>query len=224
MKEWTLRLGTFVLLLGVAGTLTAQDPKGAAAAQAPQASQPPKAASPDADGYFPLTPKTKWIYKVQDQTVEVLVDKNEKFKEETCTKVDTLVSGKVVASELYCVRSDGLYRVKVKDDEISPPVRVLALPIQKGYVWDVNSKVGAQAGQLVRGKFQIVNDKEKIKVPAGEYEAVVVEGVDMDVAGTKTTVRLWFVKGIGLVKLTYKIADTESTLELEKYEPATNRG
>jgi hypothetical protein len=46
----------------------------------------------------------------------------------------------------------------------------------------------------------------------------------MDVGGTKTTVRLWFAKGVGLVKLSYKIADTESTLELEKYEPATAKG
>lgn len=222
LRRWSV---AGVLALGLAGILAAQEPKGG--------TQPPPAPPPkenvknvktDADGYFPLTPKTKWVYKVQDQSVEVLVDKNEKFKDKTCTKVDTLVSGKVVASELYCVESDGLYRVKVKDDEINPPVRVLALPVQKGSVWEVNSKVGAQGGQLVKGNFRVVNDREKVKVPAGEYEAVLVEGTDMDVAGTRTTVRLWFVRGIGLVKLTYKIADTESTLELEKYEPATAKG
>ena len=42
---------------------------------------------------------------------------------------------------------------------------------------------------------------------AGEFEAVLVEGVDLDVAGTKTTVRLWFVKDKGIVKLSYKIAE-----------------
>lgn len=228
MKSWfcfRLLIGLAALL--VAGHLSAQDIRAGKAAltqakPAEAATQPPSNPSPptDAGGYFPLTPKSKWIYKVQDQLVEVRVDKNEKFKNEMCTKVDTLVSDKVVASELYCVKNDGLYRVKVKDDEINPPVRVLPLPIQKGESWEINSKVGAQGGQLVRGTFRIVNDKEKIKVPAGEFEAILVEGIDMDVGGTKTTVRLWFVKGVGLVKLNYKIADTESTLELEKYEEA----
>src|SRR6516165_9361858 len=29
--------------------------------------------TPNADGYFPLKPKTKWTYKIQDQTIEVVV-------------------------------------------------------------------------------------------------------------------------------------------------------
>ncbi len=227
----TFRLWAGAGVLMIAGTLLAQDPKGEPkktqppAAQ-PPAAQPPAAAQPskDADGYFPLTPKSKWVYKVQDQTVEVVVDRNEKIKDETCTKVDTLVSGKVVASEIYCVRPDGLYRVKVKDDEITPPVKVLALPIKKGESWTIDSKVGAQGGQTVKGGFKIANDKEKVKVPAGEFDAVLVEGVDLDVAGTKTTVRMWFVKGVGLVKLAYKIADAESTLELEKYDIPLSKG
>jgi hypothetical protein len=234
MKRWfSLRLLSGLAALMFAGYLSGQEasqnkaaPVQANPAAPAEAKQPAAPAKPpaDADGYFPLTPKSKWVYKVQDQAVEVLVDKNEKFKDEMCTKVDTLVSGKVVASELYCLKADGLYRVKVKDDEISPPVRVLPLPIQKGASWEINSKVGAQSGQLVKGTFRIVNDKEKVKVPAGEYEAVLVEGADMDVGGTKTTVRLWFVKGVGLVRLSYKIADAESVLELEKYEPATAQG
>ncbi|MCX8140762.1 MAG: hypothetical protein WHU94_16195 [Thermogemmata sp.] len=226
-----LRLGTGLAALLVAGHLSAQDvstskPAPAQTKPAETAAQlkANSAAASEVASYFPLVPKSKWIYKVQDQSVEVLVDKNEKFKDEACTKVDTLVSGKVVASELYCVKSDGLYRVKVKDDEINPPVQVLPQSIQKGKSWEINSKVGTQGGQLVKGTFRIVNDKEKIKVPAGEFEAVLVEGIDMDVGGTKTTVRLWFVKGVGLVKLSYKIADTESTLELEKYEPGTVKG
>ncbi len=232
-----LRLATGLAALLVAGHLSAQDIGASKAAPtqakpaeptkpaeaAPQPKSNP-AASSEVSSYFPLVPKSKWIYKVQDQSVEVLVDKDENFKNEKCTKVDTLVSGKVVASELYCVKSDGLYRVKVKDDEINPPVQVLPQSIQKGKSWEINSKVGTQGGQLVKGTFRIVNDKEKIKVPAGEFEAVLVEGTDMDVGGTKTTVRLWFAKGVGLVKLSYKIADTESTLELEKYEPATVKG
>jgi hypothetical protein len=165
--------------------------------------------------YFPLKPKTKWTYKVQDQTVEVVVAGQEKFNNEDCAKVDTLVNGKVVASELYTVRADGVYRVKVKDDKIDPPVKVLAVPPKAGAEWEIKSKVG---NQTVSGKFKIKDLNEKVMTPAGSFEAVLVEGIDLEIAGTKTTVKTWFAKGTGVVKLSYKIQDAESILELTKYE------
>ena len=57
-----------------------------------------------------------------------------------------------------------------------------------------------------------------VKTPAGDFKAVAIEGNELDVAGTKTTVRLWFAKDKGIVKLSYKIADSESVLELSKVE------
>jgi hypothetical protein len=145
----------------------------------------------------------------------------EKFNNEECTKVDTLVNGKVVASELFAVKADGVYRVKVKDDKVDPPVKVLELPIKKGASWAVKSKVG---NQMVTGTFKIADDKAKLKVLGKETETVAVEGDDLDVAGTKTTVKLWFAKDIGIAKLSYKIQDAESVLELEKYEPGGAKG
>src|SRR5262245_1273697 len=112
---------------------------------------------PAAEGYFPLKAKSKWTYKVQDQTIEMVSAGTEKFNNEDCTKVDTLVNGKVVASELYAVRPDGVYRVKVKDDKVDPPVKVLHIPIEKGKEWDVKSKVGTQS---VNGKFKIKDTSE----------------------------------------------------------------
>ncbi len=172
--------------------------------------------APTADGYFPLKAKTKWTYKVQDQTVEVVVAGTEKFNNEDCFKVDTMVGGKVVASELYSIKPDGVYRVKVKDDKIDPPVKVLQLPVKKDASWEVKSKVGSQS---ISGTFKIKDDKDKIKVMDKDTEAVLVEGTDLDVAGTKTTVRTWYVKDKGIVKLEYKIQDATSTLELNKFEP-----
>jgi len=162
--------------------------------------------------YFPLKPGTKWTYKTGDQTVEVKVsDKTVKFNNEDCVQLETSVGGKVVASELYSIKPDGVYRVKVKDDKIDPAIKVLPIPIKKDEAWKFNSKVGTQT---VSGEFKIKNDKEKIKVQGSEVEAVLVEGSEIDVAGAKTTVRLWFVKDKGIVKLYYKIAETETSLEL----------
>jgi hypothetical protein len=102
----------------------------------------------------------------------------------------------------------------VKDDKVDPPVKILQLPAKKGDSWKIDSKVGTQT---VKGEFKITDDKAKLKVPAGEFEAVLVEGNDLDIAGTKTSVKQWFVPKKGIVKLTYKIQDQESTLELKEY-------
>ncbi len=165
--------------------------------------------------YFPLKQKTKWTYKVQDQTVEVVVAGTEKFNNEDCTKVDTLVNGKVVASELYSVKADGVYRVKVKDDKIEPPVKVFAIPPKKDFDWEIKSKVGNQS---VSGKFKIKEMNEKVTIGSTTYDAILVEGNDMEIAGTKTKVQTWYAKNVGVVKLVFKIQEAESVLELTKYE------
>ena len=128
--------------------------------------------------------------------------------------MDTKVGGQVKATELYQVKADGIYRAKVKDDKVEPPVKILALPAKKGDSWKIDSKVGTQT---VKGEFKISDDKAKVKVAAGEFEAVIVEGADLDIAGTKTSVKQWFVHNKGMVKLTYTIQQTESTLELKEY-------
>ena len=171
-------------------------------------------AQPAGDSYYPLKPKTKWVYKVGDQTVEVEVAGTEKVGNEDAVKVVTKVGGKEVASELYQTKADGIYRLKVKEDKIEPPVKVLALPVKKDATWKIDSKVGSQT---VKGEFKVKNDKEEVTVPAGKFEAVLVEGTDLDVAGTKTTVRQWFAKDKGIVKLVYVIQGTESLLELKEY-------
>jgi hypothetical protein len=170
--------------------------------------QPPK----DAEGYFPTKAGTTWKYKAGDQVVEVKVaDKTVKFNNEECVKLETWVGGKEVASELCALRADGVYRVKVKDDKIDPAIKMLQLPVKKGDSWKFNSKVGTQT---VSGEYKVREDKEKVKIGDKEYEAVAVEGIELDVAGTKATVKLWFAKDKGIVKLTYKIADAETTLEM----------
>ena len=179
---------------------------GAALAQ-PQ----PPAAGPD---YFPLKAKSVWTYKVSDKTVEVKVAGTEKFNNEDCTKLDTFVDGKVQASELVVVKADGVYRVKVKDDKVTPAVKILALPVKKDTSWPVDFQIGSST---VKGTFKVKDDKEKVKTAAGEFDAVVVDGPDLDIAGTKCSVRYWFAAGKGIVKLEYVIQGNKAELELTSY-------
>ena len=164
---------------------------------------------------FPLKPKAKWVYKLPDgQEVTVVVAGTEKVGSEDCTKLDVIVGGQTKATELYYVKADGVYRAKVKDDKIDPPVKILMLPAKKGDSWKVDSKVGTQT---VKGEFKITDDKAKVKVAGGDFDAVLVEGADFDIAGTKTSLKQWFVAGKGIVKTTFSIQGTESALELKEY-------
>lgn len=178
--------------------------------------QPPKDAAPQAEGYFPLKVNAKWTYKVGDNFVEVRVVKTDKVGGEEQFQVDTIVGKDPKTTEWYVIKGDGVYRTKVKDDKLDPAVKVLALPVKKDASWDVNTKVGTQT---IKGTMRVLNDKEKIKVGETDYETVLVEGKDLDIAGAKTTVRVWFAKGKGIVKEEFVLQTNETVkLELTKYE------
>lgn len=170
-------------------------------------------AQPPADpsgGLYPLKKGSKWVYKTGDQTVEVEVVGPEKDG----WKLDTKVNGKSVANEVVQVKADGVYRLSVKGDKVEPPVLFLKLPAKKGDSWKVDSKVGTQT---VKGEFKTSDDKAKVKVPAGEFEAVYVECPECDVAGAKSAIKYWFAKDKGVVKLSYSIMNSEAVLELKEY-------
>lgn len=178
--------------------------------------QPPKDAAPQAEGYFPLKVNAKWTYKVGDNFVEVRVVKTDKVGGEEQFQVDTVVGKDPKTTEWYVIKGDGVYRTKVKDDKLDPAVKVLALPVKKDASWDINTKVGTQT---IKGTMRVLNDKEKIKVGDTDYETVFVEGKDLDIAGAKTTVRVWFAKGKGIVKEEFVLQTNETVkLELTKYE------
>ena len=189
-------VGAVAVLLG--GTALAQPPAGAPATD-----------------LFPLKPKSVWVYKVADKTVEVKVAGTEKFNNEDCTKLDTYVDGKVQASELVVVRKEGVFRVKVKDDKVDPGVMILPIPAKKDDKgWAVDFKVGSST---VKGTFTVNDEKEGVTTEAGKFDAVVVDGPDLDIAGTKSSVRYWFVANKGIVKLEYVIQGNKAELELKSY-------
>ena len=173
------------------------------------------AAVADTSEYYPLKKDTKWVYKVGDTTIEVKVTEVDK---DGGAKLETIVNGKSVASEMVAVKADGVYRTKINTAAIEPQVKFLELkdgkPAAKDATWTVDSKIQEQA---VKGKFTITGDKEKVKVPLGEYDAVVVDGPDFEIAGTKTAVKYWFVEKFGIVKLSYSIGGNEAVLELKEF-------
>ena len=163
---------------------------------------------------YPLKKDTKWVYKVGETTITVKVT----AADASGATLETLVNDKAVASEVIQVKADGVYRTKINKADINPPVKILELKdgkaVAKGAKWDVKSKI---QDQEVKGTFSVKDDAEKVKVPAGEYTTIVVDGPDFEIAGTKTGVKYWFAPKAGIVKLTYNIAGNEAVLELKEY-------
>ena len=176
--------------------------------------QPPKGGSTDT--YFPLKAKAKWVYKVGDNEVTVQVVKSEKKGNEELFQLDTFVGKDAKTSEWCVVKDDGVYRTKVKDDEVTPPVKVLPLPVKKDDTWDINSKLGAQP---IKGTMKIKSVGEKLTIGSATFENVVlVEGENIDVSGAKATVRVWFAKDKGIVKEEFVLQGGEKvTIELKEY-------
>jgi len=167
---------------------------------------------------YPLVKDAKWVYKVGETTITVKVASTKMEGGATEAVLETLVNEKAVASETILVKADGIYRSAINKNAITPPVKILEIkdgkPAAKGAKWKVESKI---QDQPVKGEFTVKEDKEKLKVPAGDFDAIVVDGPDFDIAGTKTGVKYWFVTGKGVAKLSYSISGNEAVLELKEY-------
>jgi hypothetical protein len=172
------------------------------------------ATAPATSEFYPTKKDAKWVYKVGESNITVKVTASDA----NGATLDTLVNDKSVASEVIQVKPDGVYRAKINGKDITPPVKILETKDGKaaavGTAWKVDSKV---ADQPLKGEWKLTADKEKVKVPAGEFEAVVVDGPAFEIAGTKTGIKYWFVAGKGIVKLSYNIAGNEAVLELKEY-------
>jgi hypothetical protein len=164
---------------------------------------------------YPLKVGSKWTYKVSGGSIEVKVEKKEQFGGKDCFKLETTAQGKVSASEHVVVEADGVYRTGVNGLKPDAPIKFLALPATKDTKWTVNTKVQQQE---VSGEFQI--KEEDVTVPLGTYKAAtVVNGPNFKIANMDTSIKMWFAKDVGLVKLEFKLGGQDATLELEKYEP-----
>jgi len=202
------------VLLGLAFTFSA----GFVLAQPPAA--PAQVSTTD---YYPTKRGTKWVYKAGE--VEVMLQAGETDAKTGETKLETIVNGKPVASETIKVTADGVYRTKINNSAIEPPVKILELeskaegklePKAVGTKWAVKSKV---LQSDLSGEFTIAKVEPTIEILGVKYtNAVIVEGPNFNIASTDTKVTYIFAPGKGVVKLTYAIAGNSTSLELKSFE------
>lgn len=210
--------------LFVVGGLLAQAPQPDPKAQPPKQPDPkqpdPKQPTPTPAGavsdFFPAKKGSKWTYKYAESDVVMEVKDSG-----ADVKVDTVANGKVVASESLKLQADGLYRTKINNLDITPPLKILDMeakdgklvPKAKGTKWAVDVKV--QQASL-KGEYTIA-DVKKEKLMGADLDCTLVEA-KLNIAGTDTVIRYWFAPGKGQVKISYSIASNEQTMELKTFE------
>jgi hypothetical protein len=166
--------------------------------------------------YYPLEVGNTWHYKLDTTKFSLKVVKHEKVGDVVTARIEMSMDGKVMATEHVFVKDDGIYRYDFEGKKAEPPVKFFALPPKADATWTVDSKVG---GETLKGTFKMGEAKD-VKVPAGTYNTFTSASDDLDASGMKISFTSYYAKDVGMVKQVIKAAGQETTIELEKFEPA----
>jgi hypothetical protein len=194
------------------------------------------------ESLYPIKQGFRWIYRVTDAkavksgtagaTEHVIIaaaseqtfgikkksSDGEDFTEEVVGfNLQVTSGGKGLKAQLLqeqvVIGDDGVYRVSGAGKIIVPPLRFLKSGAKKGDTWKVESQ---SENAVIKGEFTV--DEEVVKVPLGEYKAIVVRARDFQIGSDKMQVESWFSANVGMVKQRVQSGNHDVTLELEKIE------
>lgn len=167
--------------------------------------------------YYPLKVGTTWTYSTSEGVLTTKVVKHEEVGGVMCARIEATADNKKT-SEYVHVAEDGVYRYQASDQNITPPLLFLKLPIKEGLTWTVNSKV---LGKTLKGTFKMsigdVTLKKALKGKKDFTGVVICRSDDFEIDGQKVPHTYYFAKGIGIIKQVINFAGLEIVLELEDY-------
>lgn len=102
------------------------------------------------------------------------------------------------------LKPDGLYVEALDQGEVPKPVLELPNGLTPGKRWTTSNEFTLQGRKMRDNSTYVVRRVEKIRVPAGEFEALLIEGQgELFEDGQKSTAKMrsWYVKGLGSVKM-----------------------
>jgi hypothetical protein len=159
--------------------------------------------------YFPTEIGAKWVYQIEGSDKEVvkfISDVKVREKETVVTVRGGANKEKAPIVQVVAVSSKGLFLMQESVSRVDPPYCILKLPHVDRAKTDYEvtfDKVKIKGTMIAFGP-------EKVKVPAGVFEAIRVESshkfLDKIEKGT-----FWYAPGVGLVKS--KGNDTECVLK-----------
>lgn len=165
---------------------------------------------------YPVQIGTKWVFQAGGIELVEQVAGYDMIGQERCVRIETMLNGKVVAHEHLALRQDGVYRVAIAGEPVSPPLCFLKHPAAQGTQWDVSSKV---KGQEIAGRFTL--GAAQVDVPAGQFQAISVQGSNFQSEAGPLEFTYYFVPGIGKVKQVIKVNGRGAELSLKEFRPAS---
>jgi hypothetical protein len=170
--------------------------------------------------YYPLSVGTEWKYVIKtpngDKEITSKIVKFEMFEGVMCALQETSVDGTSAGREHLRGDDKGMKRYSYNGVALKPPVEFIKLPVKKGDKWSGESEVG---GQKVTFTFEIAATDEKVKVPAGEYEAIAVKTTfSAGGAPAQQNITLYYAPGVGQVKTVITVNGTTIPVELKEFK------
>ncbi len=167
--------------------------------------------------YFPLKAQNYWTYKVslpENKAYSQIVFVNSNMGQDI--KVMVVINQIPVMEVAYLLNEQGLFRTKQISAEgvvtLKPMQLVLASKLEPGmsWNWEAAEEKGKETAKVV--------GFEKVSVPAGTFEALLVQYDGLYNDGTAYSEKTWFVKDVGYVKVVSVTADMTVTKELLEYK------
>ena len=157
---------------------------------------PSRADEQDSKSYFPTKVGAKWVYSLDGKEETEAVTAVEKKSETLIVTVHRVDEFGRQSDFLVKVSKDGLFQLTGGPAVKHPPMWLLKLPYKAGATWE--TWLGAWGfGENTMTAYR----PEKLKVPAGEFEAIRVETKFPGEEGS-IVAKYWYAPRVGLVKKT----------------------
>lgn len=174
--------------------------------------------------YYPLAVGSTWTMElVGPQGKGELINTIEgvdAINEKELIRLTGSINGTVIATEHLEITDNGITRNQFNGGAITPPIVLLSEPIELGKTLTLKEvKMGSETMSV---DVKIAEKLEKVKTPAGEFEAVHVTIKAKPTQGEVVS-DYWFAKGVGIVKQELKLGEVSVTTSLKSFEIAKEK-
>lgn len=126
-----------------------------------------------------------------------------------------------LGEQILELRPDGVYSTSMAGNKIEPPQLELPAELPVGKTWSTKGSVKLPDGRTLEQDLQYkVVGEEKVQTKAGEFDAlkVTVSGqIKFGEEPNQSQVSAWYVKGIGVVKMTISTTNPRNTMSVQLY-------
>lgn len=164
--------------------------------------------------YYPVKIGTQWTFKIGEQADRFVwtAVKTEKVGTQECIVFEGKLKDQVVGSEHVAILKNGIFRFKLGENVIDPPVCFFKSNA-KGESWKQDFKLGETSTSA-----KYTASIEDVEVPAGKYKDAILIQTEASDKDAQVKASIWFVKNVGMVKQSFEFGNVKYSLVLEKME------